>query len=94
MTLSNANTLTNAALCDAMAALHHLDQLGATVLDLSITTRNPRIRVDAGRAFLQGAVKKRIREHGQLRVVMATRVHGCQVEWEERYREPSAAVHA
>ena len=87
--LNTANTLTNAALCDAMGALRHLDQLGATVLDLSITGRNPRIRIDAGNAWLQGAIKKRIREHGQTRVVMATRVRGCQVEWIERYREPT-----
>lgn len=86
--LAPANAITNQALCAAMGALHFLDQAGATVLDVSIAGRNPRIRIDAGRAFLQGSVRSRITEQGVRRVVMTTRVQGCQVEWIERYREP------
>jgi hypothetical protein len=91
MQLNSANVLTNFALRDAMGALFHLDQLGATVLDVTITGRNPRIRIDPGKAFLPGAIKRRVSERGEQRVVMATHVLGCQVEWEERYREPTQA---
>jgi hypothetical protein len=92
MQLSNqSNVVTNAALCSAMAALHHLDAAGATVLDVEVAGRNPRIRIDAGQAFLHGSMKSRIREHGVQRVVMTARVHDCQVEWTERYAEPRAA---
>jgi hypothetical protein len=87
--LNPANAITYQGVCDLLMALFRLDAAGATVLEVRLGGRNPRIRIDAGTAFIRGAVRTRITERGQRRAVMATRVAGCQVEWEERAREPT-----
>jgi hypothetical protein len=86
--LNPANTITYQGVCDLLMALFRLDAAGATVLEVRMDGRNPRIRIDAGTAFIRGAVRTRITERGVRRAVMATRVAGCQVEWEERCPEP------
>lgn len=82
------NDMVNAALKSAMAAVHQLDDQGCTIHSVAIGGRKPTITIDAPapRATdLQGALKSRITVAGVTRATMAMNVHGCQVEWTERY---------
>jgi hypothetical protein len=93
MQLNVMNQITSKALAAAMSALHQLDTMGATVIDITITSRNPRIRIEPGsRHFaLDGALRSRRIVDGQARMLMTANVHGAQVEWEERVTGPKAA---
>lgn len=78
-----ANQLAVAAVTSAMAAIYHLDSIGATVLEIEIFTHRPVIRIDPppGGSFVRGALHKRITERGVTRTVYVTTCHGTTVEW-------------
>lgn len=92
--MNNAmNSIVNEQLKNAMAGLHHLDDLGATVLHVVLGERKPVISIDgAHEPFLHGALKSRMTFNGITRCVMVASVHGCQVEWNESYATPAKAV--
>lgn len=80
------NDLVNTALKSAMAAVHQLDDQGCTIHSVAIGGRKPTITIDGPHGdALQGALKSRITVGGVTRATMAMNVHGCQVEWQERY---------
>lgn len=84
--LNAMNAIINEALKSAMSAVHHLNDLGATVFGVEIRSGRPIIQIDGQPSpFLQGAMKTRRKERGMHRVVMVASVHGCQVEWNELY---------
>lgn len=82
-----ANRLAADAARTTMAAIYHLDSLGATVREIDIRSRRPLIRIDppAGIEFLRGALRKRITDRGTTRTVYVTTCHGATVEWEVRH---------
>ena len=84
--LNTMNNIVNDALKRAMAAIHHLNDQGTTVTEVSIRGGRPIIQIDApGSRFLQGSIKTRRREGDTHRVCLVAPVHGCQVEWTEVY---------
>lgn len=91
-----ANSLIADAARSAMAAIHHLDELGATVREIDIRSRRPVVRIDppATDGFLRGALRRRITEGGVTRSVYVTTCHGATVEWEVRQQRAPAVARA
>jgi len=90
------NDIVNTQLKAAMAALHVLDDAGATVLNVALGDRRPVITIDSAPAsvFVRGALHARVRIGNHVRRTMAASVHGCQVEWQESHaiKPPAARV--
>lgn len=80
------NEILRAASCNALGALHFLDDAGATVTSIQIRSGRPVITLDGEPLrFVRGALHKSFptdaehREH-----VMVAMVQGCRVEWTVR----------
>lgn len=89
-TLSPSNRLTNAALLNAMAALHRLNELGLCVCRLEASpVYGARLVLDEASnpetlATLDSGLLCRTVNHLSVIEVRAAHVLGCQVEWTVR----------
>lgn len=80
--MNRMNAIVALGLTAASACLERLEQLGCTVRDVRITTRNPRIEIDPPPSgVLTGAVMRRERIKQRLAVTHATHLDGCEVRW-------------
>lgn len=81
------NDTLNEQLKKAMAAVHHLDDLGATVFRIHLGGRAPVVEIDGEpERFVRGSLAARITINGMQRRTMVATVHGCRVEWIEFHR--------
>ena len=88
------NELLRVATCNALGALHFLDDAGATVTSIEIRSARPVITLDGEPPhFVRGALHKtRPLGRTQREHVMVAMVQGCRVEWTVRTVRGIAAV--
>lgn len=80
------NELLRVATCNALGALHFLDEAGATVTSIETHNARPVITLDGEPPrFVRGALhKSHSIGNGQREHVMVAMVQGCRVEWTVR----------
>lgn len=89
-TLSPGNTVIADALMTAVCAIHRLDALGRTVLDVEIIAGGrPKLRVDRAPASVRDVcvVTRTATYVDRVNVVSvagSAAFHGCRLEWENR----------
>jgi hypothetical protein len=80
--MNRMNAIVALGLTAAGACLERLEQLGCTVRDVRITSRNPRIEIDPPPAgVLDGGVMRRERIKQRIAEIYATHLDGCEVRW-------------
>jgi hypothetical protein len=83
-TLKPGNKAVYDCLTRAISAIYHLDDAGATALNIELRGAKPIITVDQAPAFVQGVATVTMRHGRNIDRRMAAPYHGAQIEWMER----------